>query len=73
MSSEHLTEIMQLSVSERLQLVADIWDSIAAMPDAIPLTEAQRRELDRRFVEYKHNPEAGIPWDRVKEKIQSLR
>lgn len=43
-----MTEILKLSVSERIELVQDIWDSIAGVPEQIPLTEAQQRELDRR-------------------------
>lgn len=40
--------ILQLSIAERIQLVEDIWDSIATAPEALPVTQAQRDELDRR-------------------------
>jgi putative addiction module component (TIGR02574 family) len=73
MNNTSLIDIIRLSIPERLQLVEDIWDSIAAIPEAISLTENQKIELDRRLVEYKLHPETGIPWDRVKEKIQSLK
>ncbi len=58
--------IDQLGVDERLALVEEIWDSIAADSAAVPLTDAQRSELDRRLKEHESNPEAVIPWDKVK-------
>ncbi len=73
MNNTSITDLLRLSVPERLQLMEDIWDSITAIPDAIPLTDEQKRELDRRLVEYKLQPGTGIPWDKVKEKIQSLK
>lgn len=48
MSHLALKEILQLSVAERVQLAEDIWDSIVAFPESLPVTDAQRRELDRR-------------------------
>src|SRR4030066_2465450 len=42
-------EYMKLSVSERIQLVEDIWDSIAAdAPNTVDLSQAQKAELHRR-------------------------
>jgi len=48
----HIEEILVLPVKKRLEWIEEIWDSIAAEPDAIPLTAAQRRELDRRKGEH---------------------
>jgi len=42
-------DFLALSVAERILLVEDIWDSIASVPEAVKLTEAQRRELDARL------------------------
>jgi putative addiction module component (TIGR02574 family) len=58
--------IDQLSVADRIQLVEEIWDSIAAVPEQIPLTEAQKQELDRRLAAYHANPNDVIPWEAVK-------
>ena len=44
-----IADVLRLPVAERIRLVEDIWDSIAAVPEAVPLTAAQRRELDRRL------------------------
>ncbi len=52
-------------------MVEDIWDSIAAVPEAVPLTEEQKRELDRRLEACHRNPDAGSPWIEVKERIRN--
>jgi putative addiction module component (TIGR02574 family) len=66
-----LSDVLELPVSERLDLVGDIWDSIAQVPDALELTEAQRAELDRRLEAYRRDPKAGSPWSEVKARILS--
>jgi putative addiction module component (TIGR02574 family) len=67
--STQLTDILQLSVAERIQLAEDIWDSIAALPEALSLTDAERQELNRRLELYAQNPDEGISWDELKEKL----
>jgi putative addiction module component (TIGR02574 family) len=42
-------EILQLPPHERLELVEQIWDSLAATPDAVPVPDWHRAELDRRL------------------------
>ena len=56
MAKISLSDVLELSVSERIQLVEDIWDSIAKGPEPAPLTEAQRQELDRRLEAHRENP-----------------
>lgn len=58
--------IDRLSVEERIALVAQIWDSIADDPAAVPLTDAQRRELERRADEDDADPGDTVPWEQVK-------
>jgi putative addiction module component (TIGR02574 family) len=58
--------IERLSVAERISLVEEIWDSVAA---ATPLTDAQRDELDRRLQDHRSNPEDVVPWEVVKASI----
>lgn len=65
-----LSEILQLSVAERIQLVEDIWDSIATVPDSVSLTDEQKAELDRRIKAYEANPNEGISWNDLKTKLQ---
>ncbi len=70
--STQISEILQLSIAERIQLAEDIWDSIAAFPEAVPLTNEQKQELDRRLQAYAQNPDEGISWDELKEKMRKL-
>ena len=53
------TRIQDLPVAERLKLVEDLWDSIAAEQSALPLTEAQRAELDARLDEFEVDGQLG--------------
>ena len=69
--STKAAEILELSVAERIQIVEDIWDSIAAVPEAVPLSEDQKEELDRRLEAYHLNPDAGSPWIEVRERIRN--
>jgi putative addiction module component (TIGR02574 family) len=57
--------IDRLSVAERLQLVQEIWDSVAPSVEQLPLTQAQRDELDRRLAALEANPTNVIPWEEV--------
>jgi putative addiction module component (TIGR02574 family) len=61
-----LSDILQLSVAERIQLAEDIWDSIAVFPDALEITTEQRQELDRRLQALAQNPKEGISWSELK-------
>ncbi len=59
-----------MSVAERILLVEQIWDDIAAEPDASEVTQAQRDELDRRLAAYEADPTAGSSWQEVKKGLQ---
>ncbi|MFB0546388.1 MAG: addiction module protein [Anaerolineae bacterium] len=71
MKNRTLTDIKSLSVPERIQMVEDIWDSIACEPESIPLTNAQKEELDRRLTTYYKDERTGSPWVQVKDRILS--
>jgi putative addiction module component (TIGR02574 family) len=62
--------IEQLSVAERILLVEEIWDSIAAEVEEVPVTEAQKQDLERRLAAYQQNPNAGSSWEEVKARLQ---
>lgn len=64
------TNVLSLSIPERIQLVTDIWDTIAEVPEEIDLSEEQKGELDRRLEAYHRNPSEGSPWSQVKERIR---
>jgi len=68
--STQISDILEMSVAERIQLVEDIWDSIAAVPEALSLTDTERKELDRRLAMHGESPGEGIPWDELKERLR---
>lgn len=64
------TEYMKLSISERIQLVEDIWDSIAAeATNTVELSLAQKAELHRRVAAHRADPSTAVPWDQVRSKL----
>jgi putative addiction module component (TIGR02574 family) len=73
MSTLAKADVMSLSVPERIQLVEDIWDSIAELPEKVLLTDVQKAELDRRLDAYHQNPNEGSPWEAVRERIRGKR
>jgi putative addiction module component (TIGR02574 family) len=63
-------ELSTLSVSERIHLVEDLWDSIAAETGEVPLTEAQVAELERRLADMDRDPQAGDSWETVRARVE---
>ena len=53
------TRLQDLSVEERVKLVEDLWDSIAADQNALPLTKEQEAELERRLNAYAMDRDPG--------------
>jgi putative addiction module component (TIGR02574 family) len=67
-----LRELFKLSIAERIQLVEDLWDSIAAdSQNPPPLTEAQCQELDRRVAAYQKDPSATLDAETVHKQLWS--
>lgn len=60
-----------LPLDERVRLVEDLWDSIAADQSALPLTDEQKAELDRRLDAYEADGDPGRPADEVISRIRS--
>jgi len=65
------TSIFDLSPSEKLQLVEDLWDDLAATPEAIPVHDWQKEELARRKSNLMQNPASGLTWEKVKQRVRS--
>ncbi|MCC5663362.1 addiction module protein [Nostoc sp. CHAB 5784] len=62
-------ELFSLSRAEKLQLVEDLWDDIAATPAALPVLDWQKQELAQRKTEYLQNLTTGSNWEDVKARI----
>jgi len=61
--------LSELTVAERIQLAEDLWDSIPADTAELPLTEAQRDELELRLADLERDPAAGESWEVIRERI----
>lgn len=64
-------DIASLTPEERLSLLEELWDSLASVPEVLPLTPGQRAELDRRLDDLDAEGPVGIPWDEVLRRIRS--
>lgn len=53
------TKLSKLPVDERIKLVEELWDSIAADQKALPLTNEQKAELDKRLDAYEADGNRG--------------
>ena len=62
--------IDRLSLAERILLVEEIWDSIAAEAEALDVPQSHKDELDRRLAAYHADPHAGSSWEEVKARLQ---
>jgi putative addiction module component (TIGR02574 family) len=67
----HSLGIDRLPREQRIALVLEIWDTIAAEAQESLLTEAQRQELERRVAEDDANPDDVVPWEKVKAQVLS--
>jgi len=63
--------IFDLSPPEKLQLVEDLWDDLAATSSEVPVHEWQKQELARRKANLMSKPSSGLSWDEVKQRIRT--
>jgi putative addiction module component (TIGR02574 family) len=63
--------VFDLTPPEKLQLVEDLWDDLAATPEAVPVYDWQKEELARRKANLVSNPAAGLSWEEVKRRVRS--
>ena len=63
-------ELLRLSAADRLQLVEEIWQTLS--PEDVPLTDAQRDELDVRLEAYAADPSAGSSWEEVRSRLRRI-
>ena len=66
-------EIQSLSVPDRLRLLEEIWDSLIETPEAVPVTDAQRKELARRRRAHARNPSAAKSWAQVRARLRRCK
>lgn len=66
---ERHPELKQLSSSEKLQLVSELWDDLANHPAVVPVTREQIAELDRRMEAYRKDPTQVTTWEAIKARL----
>ena len=62
--------VFDLSPSEKLQLVEDLWDDLAATPEAVPVHDWQKQELARRKANLLKNPASASTWEDVLRRVR---
>lgn len=74
MAKKPAFQFAHLSLPERLQLVEDLWDSIAEEADGstLPLSEEEKALLDKRLADLEANPQIGSTWEEVRARIEKL-
>ena len=65
-----IADVVALPVAERLRLVDAIWNSIAEVPEQLPLSPAQAQELDRRLNAFEEDQTQGCPWEEVRARLE---
>ena len=65
MSNADVAEILKLPAEERLRLLELIWESLAAKPSEVPLSDAHRAVIDERVAEHERNPGDVVRRDEV--------
>ena len=60
------SQIKNLSVSERILLAEEIWDSVAEENKSFELSSTQKEELERRLKSFNQNPNAGRNWEEIR-------
>jgi putative addiction module component (TIGR02574 family) len=63
--------VFSLSKAEKLQLVEDLWDDIAANPDDVPVHDWQKEELDKRKANLAENPGAALTWEEIVRRVRA--
>ena len=63
-------EFQQLSVEEKVKVVQELWDQIAASPESLPVPVWHRAELEKRQREWASSPDPGEDWEIVKKRLR---
>jgi putative addiction module component (TIGR02574 family) len=69
--SDLAPELARLSPRERLDLIESLWESLDDRD--LPVTDAQRAELDRRIASLDQDRQQSIPWDQLREELRQRR
>ena len=73
MIAEKIPELKSLSPEEKLILVGELWDELAARPNSFPPREDHIALLRERLEHYRQNPADVVAWEDVKTRILGFR
>ena len=66
---ETIPAVKSLSAAQKLLLVGELWDDLAAHPDEVPVSREQIAELDRRMEAYRRNPSQVTTWEAIQQRL----
>jgi len=72
MTTALIDELRSLPMSERLDIVELLWDSIAAESDSIPLSDTQAQLIDQRLESHNNDTKSGTDWDTLRSELKNL-
>ena len=66
---ETIPDVNRLTAAEKLLLVSELWDDLAAHPAEVPVSREQIAELERRMADYRQNPSQVTSWEAIQQRI----
>ena len=66
---ETIPDVNRLTAAEKLLLVSELWDDLAAHPTEVPVSREQIAELDRRMEAYRRDPSQVTSWDAIQKRV----
>lgn len=69
MGSSNLGALLQVSVAERIELVQDLWDSVAMESATQVLSPSEVAEISQRLAEHAAHPHDVVPWSEIRHSL----
>jgi len=69
--AEKIPQLKSLSSEEKLILVGELWDQLAADPEAFPKRDDHVQLLEARLAHFRDHPDDVIAWEDLKKRILS--
>jgi putative addiction module component (TIGR02574 family) len=73
MTLTDLPEVQALSAREKLQLVDELWMSMAPELDTLDVSEEEKDILDERWAAFLKEPNSAMTFEQFKERLKALR
>jgi len=64
-----IPDVSRMTSVQKLLLVTELWDDLAAHPTEVPVSREQIAEIDRRMADYRRDPSRVTSWDSIKERV----